>query len=94
MDKDFNIEDILSRSDIYYLMITQSMLKTIGMVLEAFEDRNTQDDTHRFLISLIASFTSIVYPKSSKLSPENLVGLAEGMLDVIDEATDKKGDNE
>lgn len=94
MDKDFNIEDILSHSDIYYLMIANSMLKTMGMILEAFEDRNTQNDTHRFILSLIASFISVVYPKSSELTAENLVGLAEGLLDVIDEAVDEKGDNE
>lgn len=94
MDKDFNIEDILSHSDIYYLMIANSMLKTIGLILEAFEDRNTQSDTHRFILSLIASFISVVYPKASELTAENLVGLAEGILDVIDEAVDEKGDNE
>lgn len=63
-DKDIDIfeklDGYLPHSDIHYINIAMGLLATITDVFAAFQERNTEEDAKRFVVSVVAALSSVL----------------------------------
>lgn len=55
MGKDFNIEDLVSPSDMGLIDLASGLTDDLGGVKDIFADRNTKDVTVSFVLAIIAA---------------------------------------
>lgn len=69
------LEGHLPHSDIHYVNIATGLIATVIDVFIAFQERNTEDDCKKFVISMVAGLASL------------LIGLVKAPKDKVSDAT-------